>query len=472
MAEPTEEQQAIVDAARNQANLVIQAGAGTGKTTTLRMVAGVLKKPMLYMAYNQKIKREAAASFPKHVRCSTSHGLAYGPVGRLYADRMAGGRQTGKVMAGILGTGWLDLSSSLRVTPAQMARIAVDTVQRYCYSADDEIGLEHVPRQPRIVGEDHQALAAAVLPFACKAWDDLRNRDGRLKFQHDHYLKMWALTRPKLKTDVILLDEAQDSNPLVAQLVKDQQHAQQLIVGDSNQALYGWRGAVDALAKWDADHRLFLSQSWRFGPVIADEANKWLARIGAELRLTGNPALASRLVALDAPKAVLCRTNAGAMAEVMRLLDQGLRVALVGNAAGTIRRLAHAAAELKERGRTSHEELFVFTSWEQLQAYVEEPEGRDLKPFVDLIDQYGPDAVLTATDALVDEASAEVSVATAHASKGLEFESVKIGDDYPTDDSREDTATADAMIAYVAVARARLLLDRGGLAWIDKARRH
>lgn len=467
---PTEEQQAIIEAAKSRKHLVIQAGAGTGKTSTLRMVAGEIKAPMLYVAYNQAIKKEAETSFPRHVTCKTSHGLAFAAVGKKYAHRLKGGRQTSRDAAQILGTTWLNLSETVRITPPQMARIAVDTVRRFCYSADDEIGRHHVPLQPMVAGDDHHALGAEVLPFARKAWSDIRSTEGRLRFNHDHYLKMWALTTPRLNADIVLLDEAQDSNPLVSSLVQQQHHAQQIAVGDSNQSMYEWRGAVDALGKWDAEHRLFLSQSWRFGPVIADEANKWLARIGAELRLTGNPALPSRLATLDEPKALLCRTNAGAMAEVMSLLGQGLRVSLVGKG-DTIRRLAVAATELKSTGRTSHPELFVFTSWGQLQDYVEEEaEGRDLKPFVDLIDAYGTDAVIEATDALVDEKRADVIVSTAHSSKGREWESVKIGDDYPTDGNRTETAKSDAMIAYVAVTRAKLKLDRGGLAWIDKPR--
>lgn len=469
--QPTEEQQAIVAAARTGGNMVIQAGAGTGKTSTLRLVAAAVNRPMLYIAYNQAIKADAAGSFPHHVQCKTSHGLAFGAVGRRYAHRLSGGRQTGREAAAILGTRWLNLTPTRHVTPPQMARIAVDTVRRFCYSADDQIDIQHVPQQNGIFGEDHLNLAEQILPFAVAAWTDLCNPRGRLRFSHDNYLKMWALTRPRLNADVILLDEAQDSNPLVSQLVKDQS-SQQIIVGDSNQSMYEWRGAVDSLGTWEAQHRLFLSQSWRFGPVIAVEANKWLARIGAELRLTGNPTLASRLGALDAPKAVLCRTNAGAMAEVMALLSRGQRVALVGKG-DSIRRLALAAAELKETGQTSHPELFVFASWGAVQDYVEEEsEGRDLKPFVDLIDEHGVEAVIAAAQALVDERDADVVVSTAHASKGREWSSVKIGDDYPTDGDHDETAKSDAMIAYVAVTRAKLVLDRGCLAWIDKAPRH
>lgn len=127
--------------------------------------------------------------------------MAFAVVGKRYAHRLKGGRQTSRDAAQILGTSWLELSATIRITPAQMARIATDTVQRFCYSADDEIDHRHVPHQNGVFDDSHQALARSVLPYARKAWSDLRNPDGRLRFNHDHYLKMWALTRPRLDTD-------------------------------------------------------------------------------------------------------------------------------------------------------------------------------------------------------------------------------------------------------------------------------
>lgn len=93
---PTTEQQAIIAAARSGSNLVIQAGAGTGKTSTLRMVAGELRRPSLYIAYNRSIAQEAAGSFPKHVESRTAHSLAMRAVGWRYRHRLSGGRQTSK----------------------------------------------------------------------------------------------------------------------------------------------------------------------------------------------------------------------------------------------------------------------------------------------------------------------------------------------------------------------------------------
>ncbi|WGI36118.1 AAA family ATPase (plasmid) [Mycolicibacterium aubagnense] len=468
MLKPTEEQAAIIDAARAQKHLVIQAGAGTGKTSTLKMVAHALGgRTGIYTAYNRDAAREASRAFPAHVDCRTAHSLAMAAVGYKYRHRLDAPRDLPARRAEVLGTSWLELSKTRSISPVQMARIAVDTVQRFCYSADDELDVFHVPKQNGVMGTEHDALAKIVVPYAQRAWEDVCSYDGALKFQHDHYLKMWALTKPQLSVDVIMLDEGQDSNPVVAQLVQNQRDAQQIAVGDSCQSLYQWRGAIDALDSWPADERLFLSRSWRFGPVIATQANQWLQQIGTPMRLTGNPDLASELADLHAPKAILCRTNAEAMKQVMALLADGQRVALAGGGGG-IRALAKAAQDLKNGRRTSHPELFLFATWAALVEYVEDDQaGRDLKPLVDLVEEYGAEAIIEAVDALVDERRATTVVSTAHKAKGREWDTVRIAGDF-TEPSSGEIAKVDAMLGYVAVTRARHQLDRRGLAWIDR----
>ncbi|SLH44005.1 UvrD-helicase domain-containing protein [Mycobacteroides abscessus] len=472
--EPTDEQLKILDAARTLRSVVIQAGAGTGKTSTFLQLAEARKRNSIYISYNRSIADEARGRFPRHVRCTTTHGLAYRFMSQEHRGRLESKvRQRSSDAAQILGIVDLELTDTLRVPGMQLARIALEAVDRFCYSSDYEITTAHIPYQNAITGDDHDALATVVLRYARRAWEDIVDPAGRLRFVPDHYLKMWALTDPVLRTEVIMLDEAQDSNPLIANLVRNQSHAQQIICGDSNQSMYEWRGAVDALAQWEADAVLYLSKSWRFGPAIAEEANKWLARIGTPLRLSGNPAINSHVGRLDEPTAVLCRTNAGAMKNVLSRLNENRKVALVGKGA-ELQQLIRAAADLKSVGRTNHPELFTFKSWGALQDYVEnDPGGRDLKPFVDMVDAHGVEELQTAVDALVPEDSADTIVSTAHRAKGRQWESVKISDDYPDganrrDDHRKNNSKSEAMIAYVAVTRAQQLLDRGGLSWIDQ----
>lgn len=470
---PTPEQAAIIESARAGRNLVVQAGAGTGKTSTLKMVSKALDdRSGLYIAYNRATADEARASFPDTVECKTAHSLAYKAVGGQYRHRLNGPRQPSRRAAELLNmTTWLDLGTATRIAPAQLARIAIETVGRFCYSADLDIRAEHVPHQRGLDRDQHAAIAAHVVPYARKAWADIISRDGKLKFEHDHYLKIWALTNPVLPFDVVMLDECQDSNPLVARLVQSQA-GQKIAVGDSAQQLYAWRGAVDALDTWPADERLYLSQSWRFGPAVAEEANKWLSLLDTPLRLSGNDALASKLAPLANPNAILCRTNGKAMVEVMAYLGAGARVALVGGG-NAIKQLAYAAADLKAGKRTSHSELYVFNTWQEVQDYADEPSGSDLRPFVELIDEHGPAAVIAATDSLTDERRADIIISTGHKAKGREWDSVKVADDFPKPELDPETGefdevpAADVMLAYVSVTRARLTLDRGGLAWID-----
>ncbi len=473
---PTEEQQAAIEAYAADKSMVLNAGAGTGKTSTLRLLGEARRdRRAIYIAFNRAIANDARGSFPRNVECRTAHSLAFRTIGRQYAHRLNGPRQPARIAAQLLGAEPLRVDQSLMLAPAQVARIAIDTITRFCQSADTEVGSAHVPY---VRGIDYpaakHAVRTAAVPLARKAWADLSRLDGRLKFAHDHYLKLWALTEPVLDADVVMLDEAQDSNPLVASIFDRQSHAQRIAVGDACQAIYGWRGAVDAMSGFDADVRLLLSQSFRFGSAVAAEANKWLQVLAAELRLRGYDKIPSRLAALPEPDAILCRSNAGAITYLIDAAEQGRRAALVGGG-DEIRRLAEAAIELRAGRGTAHPELMAFMTWGQVQQYVEEESaGSDLKVLVRLIDSHGPETIIALVNRLVDERDADVVVSTAHKAKGREWPRVLVADDFREPKRKDDEPPSaaliprdDAMLAYVTVTRAREVLDRGGLAWID-----
>lgn len=476
---PTGEQQTIVDAFAAGQNLTIEAGAGSGKTSTLKMLAAVSPgKRGTYIAFNRAIADDARRGFSPWVNCATAHSLAYRAIGHTFAGRLNGPRVPARETARLLRiTKTVKTPTDRVLTPAQQARLVSDTVTRFCHSDGPTIEPWHVPR---VAGLDDHAtvtmLRQTLLPLARRMWDDLTNPDGQLRFAHDHYLKMWQLSGPVLPADYVLLDEAQDANPVIAAIVEAQGHAQRILVGDRAQAIYGWRGARDAMANFAADARLSLSQSFRFGQTIADEANKWLTVLDTELRLTGYEQVTSTIGALDDPAAILCRSNSETVRQVMNALAAGKRAALVGGGQ-QIRKLAEAAITLKAGGGCSHPELWAFKTWGELQEYVEQDsEGSDLKSFVKLVDEHGPDVIIDVIENLVIEQHADVTVSTAHKAKGREWDTVKIATDFPppakptgdSDGEDQGVPPEDAMLAYVAVTRARHTLDRTGLAWIDK----
>ncbi|MFE0577169.1 UvrD-helicase domain-containing protein [Streptomyces sp. NPDC058874] len=478
---PTDEQAAAADAFHAGDHLALQAGAGTGKTTTLALLARSTQRRGRYLAFNRAIADDARARFPATITCKTAHALAYAAVGHRYTRRLNSPRRPAWRTGCDLG-----LSDSLRIgdrdiSQRTLSNAALRTVTRFCHTAEYTIGHHHVPQLRGLDDPDHHAeLSEFLVPFARKAWRDLQYVDeGVVRFDHDHYLKIWALTQPRIEADFLLLDEAQDTNPVVEQVFLAQRdHAQLVMVGDSAQAIYHWRGARDVMTGFDGT-RLTLTQSFRFGPRLATEANRWLTLADAPLRLTGTDTITTELGPVIRPDAVLCRTNVGAMAQVMQLMSAGLRVALVGGGQG-LQALATAARDLKQGRRSHHPELLLFTTWHDLQEYAAyDPNGRDLQPFVDLVDTHGPDAILAAVARLVPEEAAQVAVSTAHKAKGREWASVRIADDFepPTDDEPDHNHTqsappsideSEARLAYVAVTRARQRLDLGGLSWVTR----
>ncbi|MEU2791186.1 UvrD-helicase domain-containing protein [Streptomyces sp. NPDC007100] len=471
--EPTKEQAAARGAFAVGRDLVLQAGAGTGKTSTLELMAAAdTDRRGVYLAFNRAVKEEAAHRFPPRVTCRTGHGLAFGAVGFRYKHRFGGARVPAWKTAELLGLRHSLTVGKVVFEARNLAYITKETVLRFCQSADPHLAEHHVPRQRG--AEDphvHRVLVSTVLPYAQRAWDDVRNpRGDKLRVDHDHYLKVWQLSDPYIPGDYILLDEAQDTNPALEYvLMLQRDHAQLVLVGDSAQQIYSWRGARDIMTGFDGT-QLTLTQSFRFGPALAEEANQWLAFTGSPLRLAGHQATATRIARADNPEAVLCRTNVGAMAEALHQLDSGRRVAMAGGGA-TLRSLAVAARDLKAGKGTRHHELFLFTSWGELQDYAEnDPAGADLLPWVDLIDDLGTETVLEAVDRLGDEGACEVTVSTVHKAKGREWSSVRIGEDFtePEPDALGRPGPiprGEARLAYVAVTRARHHLDNGSLAW-------
>jgi superfamily I DNA/RNA helicase len=492
MVDPTPEQAEAIASYGDGTDLVLQAGAGCGKSSTLKMIGNSdRRRSMIYVAYNKSIATDAAKSFPGNVACSTAHGLAYRALGVQYAHRLNGPRQTAHTAAQLIDVPNLidsggtipvivnDLGDKVPLPSRKIMRYALETITRFCYSGDQHIAARHIPRQPGLQQPEALGqLAALVLPVANAAWADILKPNGLLKFQHDYYLKMWQLGAPRLAADVVLLDEAQDTNDVVSAVMLAQDHAQRIAVGDSAQQIYAWRGANDALTKFETElgaASLTLSQSFRFGPAIADEANRWLYIVNAPLRLTGFDAVPSVLAPLADPDAVLCRTNAGAMNVVMDYLAAGRRVALVGGG-GDMQRLARAAQALMDGRDTDHPELSGFASWDQVREYAEnEADGADLRVLIKLVDDYGPDTIIRATERLIAEPAAEVTVSTAHRSKGREWERVRIHSDFraPAPDPVTKLVTVrreEARLAYVAVTRARLGLDAEALAWVRDVR--
>jgi hypothetical protein len=472
----TDEQAAARDAFRHLSgkNLVVQAYAGAGKTSTLRDVAaavplrnGLHPRIGQYVAFNKGIVTDAAGKMPPNVNCSTMHSLAMRSVGRRFAHRLSSERMQSN-----------DIAARLMIYPAtvtvmgkpkviQKGRLAghvMRALAEFCKSADPEPTVRHFPYMEGIDDPDptdpygrgrgnNRAIAKVLLPALRKLWDDAQDPNGILPYRADRYLKLFQLSEPQLGVDFVMVDEAQDISPVMMSIV-DQQPCRVVWVGDSAQAINEWNGAVDALTRIHADATCHLSRSFRFGPEIAEAAQLMLDQLGIDPPIIGAGA-PGRVEPCADPDAILTRTNAVAMSTVLQLRKDGRRPHLVGNGTEMVA-FAKAALSLQQRRWTEHPELACFDSWGQVQDYVDQDQlGGELKLQVELIDEYGAEVIIDAVENMPTADAAEVVVSTTHKSKGLEWERVQLAGDFPAD----DLEPADLRLLYVAATRARQVLD-------------
>lgn len=476
---PTPEQETAVELFRSGQSLAIEAGAGTGKTSTLLLLAeAAVGRRGQYVAFNKAIVTEASQKFPKNVACNTAHSLAFRSIGRRFAHRLNSGRMRSEEIARRLGIEAITVrvgDQDKRLAAGYLAGQVMRAVGIFCQSADLQPEERHFPYIDGIdLNNDdgsrgwlnNRQLRRALLPAVIKAWADLSDVDGQLPYRHDHYLKAWHLSGPEIPADVIFFDEAQDANPVLLAIVAAQADrpnpAQLVFVGDSQQQIYEFTGAVNALGSVPADLRAFLTQSFRFGPKIATEANRILERIpGAELRISGFDRIVSSVEKIDRPDAILCRTNAKAVSTVLEHQRQGRRVHLVGGGE-QVSNFARAARDLQEGRSTGHPELACFESWGEVQFYVEnDPQGSELKLLVGLVDEYGTETIIAALDRMIPERDAQLVVSTAHKAKGREWDRVQLASDFTAGSNPDDgpPSPAELRLLYVAVTRAKLQLD-------------
>jgi hypothetical protein len=460
---PTTEQQAALDLFKTGKSLAIEAGAGTGKTSTLIMLAESTERKGQYLAFNKAIVEEAKTKFPGSVACHTAHALAFRAIGKDYAHRLNSPRMKSTDLAKRLGIDPIFVTvqdgTTKRLSPSYLAGLVMRAVEAFCQSADTEPNERHVPYVngidvPPGAFENNNEVARQLVPVMRAAWKDLLDKNGSLPYKHSHYLKAWQLSGPTIAADFILFDEAQDANPVMVAIVAAQKHAQLVWVGDSQQQIYSFTGAVNALTTVGAEQVSYLSQSFRFGPQVAGVANSILDLLDADLRLRGFDQIESVVGTCDDPDAILTRTNAEAVRQVFSALKQEKAVHLVGGGTEVVS-FAKAARDLMNDGWTSHPELACFDSWNEVREYVEQDEqGGDLKLLVDLIEEFGVDLILEALERMPREEDADLIVSTAHKSKGREWNRVRLASDFSDDPKGEELR-----LLYVAVTRAKMILD-------------
>ncbi|WOE40108.1 UvrD-helicase domain-containing protein [Acinetobacter chinensis] len=478
---PTIEQKSAIGLAVQGGSFKVNAYAGTGKTSTLKLIGNAKSyQNGMYLAFNKAIATEAQSKFNSNVSCKTFHSLAFNSVPRWLTGKLSKRRLMSNQLAARHGLESYKVPVALikqrspedttRIFSSKhMANAMVNTVGYFCRSNYEEIQAAHAyAALPDWMDDTYRAeLAKIILNAAQEYWHDILNPTGLYRLEHDHYLKYWALSKPVIHSDFILFDEAQDADPIMLNVLNNQS-AQVIYVGDRHQQIYAFRGAVNAMQSLDiAETRL--SQSFRFGQGIADVANKILLNVlDEEIPLIGFDQIDSSVAIIDSAvaDAFIYRTNAAALSNMVELVKIGREPRIEIDTASMIRNIEDAK-KIKAGIKVLDGSVFEgFNNWEDVTEYTESVTGNDLKALVSLIDKVGENALI---ESLLKSSSQDYDcvVTTAHKSKGLEFNNVKLGGDFFYKQATEPGVPVltedEARLLYVAVTRAKKQLDISAL---------
>jgi len=463
--QPTDEQDAALQAFLKGQSLKINAFAGSGKTSTLQLLSNATGLRGQYLAFNKSIVTDAEEKFSETIDCSTSHSLAFraAPSGYKRDIGKLTNRCTAKQLVEVLDLKRRKFGDKYAITPDSQGYLYLETIRRYAQSADDEIGPQHVPvlGAIRTAPEDvRDEVSSFGLEGARHVWSRMLSEHDPLPLGHDGYLKLWGLSRPIIATDYIMLDEAQDTNPVVLDILQ-RQRAQLIYVGDRYQQIYEWRGAVNAMESIDTEASTYLTTSFRFGDAVADLATKMLLKLGERQPVKGNPLLMSRIGKTN-PNAILARTNASTISAVIEALDEGRKPHLVGDKSELMDML-RGVQSLRNEEPSTCPAFFGFKLWNEVVEFARTDEGAHLVTFVNFVEKRGEKQLMWALNRTVDEEKADLVISTGHKSKGREWKSVRLMDDFlrssPGDKKGGGPDPAEMRLLYVALTRAKEVLE-------------
>lgn len=337
--EPSPYQQAIFNwiTEGEGKNLVVEAGAGSGKTTTGVMALELLDPSMniAFIAFNAHIVKELKTRAPKHVNVMTYHSLGYRQCRTAWGnDIVIDEDKVHKILLDIIakethGALYSPIKRIVSLVKANLLGTSVEELQQIT----DHHGIE-------LNGDQDLVFAAVQLSVEASAdqtnvidYDDM----CWLPIIHD-------LKSPKY--DFVFVDEAQDTNKNQIQLaLRAVKGTGRIIaVGDRNQSLYGFRGAdVDAIPNLieslDAD-TLPLSITYRNPTSVVDLVNRTFPHIPLEAASFAKPGSVMDISEDEASRMykpgdmVLCRCNAPLVGPAFELIRNGTKAVIRGRDIG------------------------------------------------------------------------------------------------------------------------------------------
>lgn len=341
-------------------NCIVQACAGSGKTTTIMggmtfvpLVKdedeGILRKPnILYLVFNSKLRSEAKSrpDLPDGVHVHTFHSYGYAAVRSHFPrpqevedPRSWLSLETYKVSEVfrelVPNMPWADYRRHATIVMSIVSWAKNNAVRH------DELPMEAIEDS---ITESLTKNHASPAQYAEWAQEVMENCIDNLRcIDYDDMIYLPSIIDMDLgQYDMVFVDECQDLNPaqviLLQKITAQHPKTRFIFVGDENQSIYLFRGATaDCIQKLNKDFhctQLPLSITYRCSQAVVQEASKY--RPGTECAPNAAPGCVAHIDEEDYRQLIqegdmtLCRCNAPLVRSCLSFLKQGLPAAVVG----------------------------------------------------------------------------------------------------------------------------------------------
>lgn len=460
----TNEQENIWNAIENTENhLIVNAGAGTGKTTTIVEAANRLPTgtKAAFLAFNKSIATELAERLPNDVEAKTFHSFGFAAIRAAGVKTRLNSFKLTNIIKELLGADFNYAPLSKLVSLVKGSLISGTDVKSI-YSLIGEYNINFNSER-----EEEMAIQSipAILTM-CKS------QTHHVDFDDMIWMPL-VNDYPFPKYQVLFVDEAQDFNESQREMIiRSVNGGRCIIVGDKNQAIYGFRGA-DSNSISLFRKRLMtssreisefpLSITWRCPKSVVKEANRYVREFNApDSAIEGS-------VIVDAPftpqrhDMVLCRYNAPLVSAFYDLISQGKSAYILGR--DMTKGLITAVQKISKNnnmGVDEFRELFLQDfqyNYQRLLNQEKTSQAMNLEDKKDCIMIFVNKA--TTVGGIIEEIkrvfegkeSGDIMLSTVHKAKGLEADNVYIlATDrmpHPYGGSEENN------ICYVAITRAK-----------------
>ena len=477
---PSTYQTALFDFISNgTGNALVEAVAGSGKTTTIVEALKLTRGQAIFLAFNKSIATELKARVPQHVQAKTFHSLCYSPVLRAVGANKVNEQKVFDLVRATLteeqgrmyGTFIRRLIGLAR--QAGVGCLVEDTEEVWAgFVEHHDITLDHEYADER----EGIAFARRILQAS--------NRSKEVDF--DDLLYFSVLKGVRLPAfDWVFVDEAQDTNAIQRAILRKllARGGRLVAVGDAAQAIYGFRGADSEALNLLAEEfapctRLPLSVTYRCSRAVTQYAQDYVTEIlpreGAPEGEVNAYELAWKLTDLGPKDIVVCRTTAPLIELGYSLMRARIPLRILGRDIGEglkslIKKCDKRGAGLDamleklEDWRVRETEKAIAKGNEARTAAIED-KASAIKVLADGLPEHNRSVsdLIRVLDELFTDDNSRVTLSTVHKAKGLEADTVWwLGRSLcPSRWAKQDwQQQQEANIMYVAITRARTRLN-------------